>query len=74
MQGKEHRTGKNSLVIIYYLLELTLYAIIASAVYQVLGLFLAVVSFVIGFILATKKLPVFLERNRQLHHMRHYQQ
>lgn len=73
MHSKEQRSGKDSLVIIFYLLELTLYIIIAVVVYQILGLFLAVISFVIGFILATKKLPVFLERNRQLRHMREYQ-
>ncbi len=74
MRDKEHRSGKDLFVIIYYLLELTLYIIIANVVYQVLGLFLAVISFTIGFVLATKKLPVFLERNKQLHHIQHYQQ
>jgi len=60
------RKGKKKDVIIFYILEVIMYAVIGTTVYEILGIVSGILVFIIGLYHSTGKLPRFLKRTQYL--------
>ena len=60
------RKGHKKDVYIFYILEIIMYGVIATTVYEILGIVPGIIVFCIGLYHSTGKLPRFLRRTQYL--------